>query len=167
MEITFYLPSLLLSLQIKAEAAAYGDVGDTGEAGDDDGEEVQPPTAWIPDVPVILDVRPKKSIAEEDRMLFGITERGQQSFELQQKMLEMLNPPVRVTERTTYADWTKSVMEDLDPSLWRRFQVEHSKLLYRYLGMNDDIKQSAAAAQQAGMVQQQFQAPSEQFQDPS
>lgn len=177
--IIFYLPS---SLQIKAKAAAaaaadaLGDTGNAEEAGDapdNDGQEVQLLTMGTSDSPIILDVLPKKSTikstAEEDRVLVGITERGQKSLELQQKMLEMLKPPIRnVTERTTYSDWTKYVMEDLDPALWRRFQLEHSQLLHKYLGMNDDRK-SAATVQHADVVQQQFQtAPqSQQYQAPS
>ncbi|XP_014662275.1 PREDICTED: uncharacterized protein LOC106805259 isoform X2 [Priapulus caudatus] len=139
-------------IKAAAAAAALGYAWDTEEAreaGDDDVEEVQPvqpSTAGTSDVPIILDL-----------LLAGITERGQQSLDLQQQMLEMLKPPVRVTQRTTYADWTKSVMEDLDPSLWRRFQVDHTQLLYRYLDMSDEIN-SAAAAQHAGVIQQQQQA---------
>ena len=51
------------------------------------------------------------------------------------------------TERVAYAEWTKSVMCDLDPSLWRHFQLEHSQLLYRYLGMNDDIRSGGTLKQ--------------------
>ena len=96
----------------------------------------------------------------------GIEERGQQSIVIQEKMLDMLKPAQKVTERTTYANWAKSVMEDLDHSLWRRFQMEHTQLLYKYLEMNDDLKAQSAAQQSSHAPSQQYQAPSQQHQDP-
>ena len=153
--------------KVAATSATAGDVGDTSDAPFVDGDEfkpVHPSTEGTSEAPIILDVRPKKTSknvsAEEDRVLAGIMERGQQSLGLQQQMIDMIKPPVRITERTTYADWTKSVMEELDHSLWRRFQIEHSQLLYRYLGMSDTIK-SLPVAQRTDVVAQQ--APSQQF----
>ena len=90
---------------------------------------------------------PIKKSAEENRIMAGIEEMGQQSIVIQEKMLDMLKPTKKVTERTTYADWAKSVMEDLNHSLWRRFQMEHTQLLYKYLEVNDDLKARSAAKQ--------------------
>ena len=111
--IAFYLPSsLLLSLQIKAKlGAATAGAEETGD------EEVQALTDSATQ-PTILDVRPKRAVAEEERVLAGLEERGVQSVKPQEKLLDMLKPPVRVTERLAYSDWAKSVMEELDPSLW-------------------------------------------------
>ena len=38
-------------------------------------------------------------------------------------------------------------MEDLDHSLWRRFQMEHTQVLCEYLEMNHDLKARSAAQQ--------------------
>lgn len=59
----------------------------------------------------------------------------------------------QVMECSAYADWMKLVMEDLDPSLWRHFQMEHLQLLYQYLGLNDGLKvqqQDPSFVQQPG-----------------
>ena len=78
-----------------------------------------------------------------------------------------MKPAQKVTERTTYADWAKSVMEDLDHSLWRRFHMEHTQLLYKYLEMNDDLKDQSAAQQSSQAPSHQYQAHSQQYQAPS
>ena len=108
----------------------------------------------------ILDVRPKRAasaqkvVAEEERVLAGLEERGVQSVKLQEKLLDMLKPPVRVTERSAYSVWAKSVMEELDPSLWRQ---EHSQLLYIYLYINDKVRaQGPQQLQQPSTTQQQY-----------
>lgn len=158
---TFYLPSLFLSLQMKAEAAAatLGDAKNTGETEDsgNDGrgefQLAQMSTAGTSDATNILDMCPKKStkksIAKVDHMLAGITNRCQKSLELQQNMLEMLKLLVHAIERTT----VQVLDRGPGPSSITPSQVDHYQLLYRYLDMNEDIKQSAAAVRQAGMVQ--------------
>lgn len=128
--------------------------GDAAEQIDDEGQDVLTPT----EAPVVPGVRTKKSQrSDEDVILAGIEERGQQSIALQERMLNMLKPST-VTERTTYADWSKSVMEDLDVTLWRRFQMEHSQMLYKYLELNDEIK-----ARQVTQHPQPYQAPSQPY----
>ena len=105
--------------------------GDAAERGDDDVLEAVTLTltptggCCTSETPIKLDVRPKTSSAktssEEDRKMAGIEERGKQSIVIQEKMLDMLKPAQKVTERTTYADCAKAVMEDFDHSLRRRF----------------------------------------------
>ena len=168
-----------MSLQIKGKlASAAAAFGDAAEGSYDDVLETVTPTQSLTptagcctsETPIILDVRPKRSSAkksaEEDRIMAGIEERGKQSIVIQEKMLDMLKPAQKVTERTTYADWVKSVMEDLDHSLWRRFQMEHTQLLYKYLEMNDDLKAHSEAQQSSLAPSQQYQAHSQQYQDP-
>ena len=136
-------------MQIKAKlGAATAGAEETGD------EEVQALTDSATQ-PTILDVRPKRAasaqkvVAEEERVLAGLEERGVQSVKPQEKLLK---PPVRVTERLAYSDWAKSVMEELDPSLWRQFQQEHSQLLYRYLDINDKVRAAAAAIHHTAAV---------------
>lgn len=91
-----------------------------------------------------LKARPKRSssrsTAEEEKLLSALDERGRQSLQLQEKLLQMVKPAAPVSERATFGDWAKAVMADLDPSLWRQFQQEQSQLLYKYLELNDKIK---------------------------
>lgn len=76
-------------------------------------------------------------------------------MQLQEKLIDMIKPTVRPTERSTYGDWAKSVMEDLDSSMWRYFQQEHSQVLYRFLDMNDRVRKGAHSQYQAQPLQQQ------------
>jgi len=70
-------------------------------------------------------------------------------MQLQEKLIDLIKPTVRPTERSTYGDWAKSVMEDLGSSLWRQFQQEHSQLLYKFLDMNDRVRMGAQSQYQA------------------
>ncbi|OWF34942.1 hypothetical protein KP79_PYT23531 [Mizuhopecten yessoensis] len=63
-------------------------------------------------------------------------------------MLDIIKPAARPSERATYGDWAKSVMEDLDPSLWRQFQQELSQLLYKYLDLHDKVRSQPLQPQQ-------------------
>lgn len=90
------------------------------------------------------EARAKRSLSratvEEEMLLNSLEERGRQSIQLQEKLLEMIKPAGRPSERTSYGDWAKTVMEDLEPNLWRQFQQEHSQLLYKYLDLNDKVR---------------------------
>lgn len=143
-----------MSLQLKAKLAAQTPVVDEAESVDID-DDIQQlastsgPAAVPeePERPVVLDVRPKRSssrtTAEEERLLSTMDERGRQSIQLQEQMLKMMKPAARPSERATYGEWAKTVMEDLDPSLWRQFQQEQSQLLYKYLDLNDRVRPRA------------------------
>jgi hypothetical protein len=143
-----------VSLQLKAKLAAQTPVVDEAESVDID-DDIQQlastsgPAAVPeePERPVVLDVRPKRSssrtTAEEERLLSTMDERGRQSIQLQEQMLKMMKPAARPSERATYGEWAKTVMEDLDPSLWRQFQQEQSQLLYKYLDLNDRVRPRA------------------------
>ncbi|KAH3805227.1 hypothetical protein DPMN_133524 [Dreissena polymorpha] len=52
----------------------------------------------------------------------------------------MVKPSSAPSERDTFGDWVKSVMVDLAPSLWRKFQQEQTSLLYKYLDLNDQLR---------------------------
>ena len=161
--LTFYLPCfLIVYLQIKAKLAAQrpADDDDDGDSHDLDDEVQAMTTTSAPsrpestERPVVLDVRPKRSssraTADEERLLTTLEERGRQ-----EKLIDLIKPTVRPTERSTYGDWAKSVMEDLDSSLWRQFQQEHSQLLYKFLDMNDCVRMGAQSQCQAHPPQQQ------------
>jgi hypothetical protein len=140
-------------LQIKAKLAAEQPADDGGESHDDDEmQATTPSTQESTERPVILDVRPKRSsaraTADEERLLTTLEERGRQSMQLQEKLIELIKPTARPTERSTYGDWAKSVMEDLDVSLWRQFQQDHSQLLYKYLAMHDRVVMGAQSQSQ-------------------
>lgn len=145
----------LVSLQLKAKLAAQTSVVDDAESMDIDDDIQQMASTSGPasthgsgpeetERRVVLDVRPKRTSSRategEERLLSSLDERGRQSIQLQEKLIEMIKPAVRHSERATYREWAKTVMEDLDPSLWRQFQQEQSQLLYKYLDLNDRIR---------------------------
>ena len=94
-----------------------------------------------PDVMPMLPVRPNRSAAraqtDEDKLLATLEERGRQSMELQNKLINLIKPEKPANEREAYGDWAKSVMVGLHPTLWRQFQAEQSVLLARYLEFDD------------------------------
>ena len=159
-----------MSLQLKAKLAAQTPVVDDAESVDiDDNIQQLPSTSGPasapeePERPVVLDVRPKRSLfratAEEEKLLSTLDERGRQSIQLQEKLLEMIKPAARPSERATYGEWAKTVMEDLDPSLWRQFQQEQSKLL---LDLNDRVRSQPPQQWQRPQPQQQQWQPDQQ-----
>ncbi|WAR21715.1 hypothetical protein MAR_015689 [Mya arenaria] len=146
-------------VSLKAKLAAQTPVDDDAESVDNDDNIQQLPSTSVPtssqEEPkrhVILDVRPKRSssraTAEEEMLLRTLDERGRQSMQLQEKLLDIIKPAARPSERATYGDWAKSVMEDLDPSLWRQFQQEQSQLLYKYLDLHDKVRSQPLQPQQ-------------------
>ncbi|WAR19904.1 LOW QUALITY PROTEIN: hypothetical protein MAR_001742, partial [Mya arenaria] len=143
-------------VSLKAKLAAQTPVDDDAESVDNDDNIQQLPSKSVPTSsqeepkrPVILDVRPKRSssraTAEEEMLLRTLDERGRQSMQLQEKLLDIIKPAARPSERATYGDWAKSVMEDLDPSLWRQFQHQ---LLYKYLDLHDKVRSQPLQPQQ-------------------
>lgn len=162
-----------MSLQLKAKLAAQTPVVDDAESVYLDDDIQQLPSTSGPasapeeaERPVVLDVRPKRSssraTAEEERLLSTLDERGRQSILLQEKLLEMIKPAARPSERATYGEWAKTVMVDLDPSLWRQFQQEQSQLLYKYLDLNDRVRSQPPQQWQRPQPQQQQWQPDQQ-----
>lgn len=88
----------------------------------------------------------KKAFQEEKRLLSNIANRGEQSMAFQTKFLEMLAPP-KTTERTAYANWTNEVMVNLHPSLWLKFQMECTNLLYTYQEKSEELLHPVANQQ--------------------
>ena len=57
----------------------------------------------------------------------------------QEQMLAMVKTPTVQSEREAFAEWTKSVMLELEHDVWRRFQQEQSTLLMKYTAENDIV----------------------------
>ena len=169
-----------------ARPATIDDVEDGGFEDDEmdvTSEVSNNPSQDTPTPTVLLDVRPKRTSAkkckeEEDKLLAALQKDKEKSINIQEKLLDLLKNPEQQTERTSYADWSRSVMVDLHPTIWRQFQEEHTALLQRYLRKNDVAKQSAQPqVQQQHRVsvqqqQQHYQLPStsqqqQQYQYPS
>ena len=70
-------------------------------------------------------------------MLTGVTSVQQKALALSESILKLLNP--QPTERTAYADYTRQIMYELHPKLWRPFQSEPNELLQQYLRQNDQL----------------------------
>ena len=149
-------------MQLKAKLTNQTEKNDDNEfVATDDGQE-QTTTCTTPENPVdpvVLEVKPKRSSSrasvEEERLLSALDERGRQSMKIQEKLLDMVKPAGPPSERSTFGEWTKAVMVDLDQSLWRQFQQEQSQLLYKYLDLNDRAKSKLQQGCQSSQPQQQ------------
>ena len=96
---------------------------------------------------------------DDDKLLATLEERGRQSMELQNKLINLIKPEKPANEREAYGDWAKSVMVGLHPTLWRQFQAEQSVLLARYLDFDDRARGTEAQqlSQQKSQCDPQWQ----------
>lgn len=131
----FRLLYLQLSSKIAASAAQL-------ELSDDDDDDRSVQTSQPPITTPTSSVTGKSSVRsrkgfEDDVLLAAIGERSSQSLQIQEKLVAMLKPPTIPSERQAFADWTRSVMMELEHDVWRRFQLEMTGLMYKFLGEND------------------------------
>ena len=89
-----------------------------------------------------LDQRPRRTSAklskkQEDKVLTGASTIQEKALALSESILKMLNP--EPNERTAYADYTRQVMFELQPQLWRQFQKAQNNLIQDFLQRNDEI----------------------------
>ena len=89
------------------------------------------------------------------------------NLEVQSQILKLLQSQESANERTTYADWCKQVMVDLQPSLWRQFQQEQTNLILRYCRLNDHAQRSSAPLPQQSTQQSSIPSPQHSFTHPS
>ncbi|XP_050687349.1 uncharacterized protein LOC126980913 isoform X2 [Eriocheir sinensis] len=74
---------------------------------------------------------------------------GVQKKSIQQCGDQQVVQPLKSTgnkEREAYADWIRTVILNLDRSLWRRFQHQISNLMYEFMAENNKVKTLQVAA---------------------
>lgn len=74
---------------------------------------------------------------------------GVQKKSIQQCKDQQVVQPLKPTEnkeREAYADWIRTVILNLDRSLWRRFQQQISNLMYEFMADNNKVKTLQVAA---------------------
>lgn len=79
----------------------------------------------------------KRSPEMEEALLAGMPERTSMA---QHSNMEIEQLRGKDRERETFVDWMRSVIQELDPGLWRRCQRELTSILYRYQAENDELK---------------------------
>ncbi|XP_050711228.1 uncharacterized protein LOC126995584 [Eriocheir sinensis] len=83
--------------------------------------------------------RAQRQAEAEEAVLESIQKREKQLIALQQQMMQHLKP-TGDREREAFVEWIRTVILDLDYSLWRRFQHQISNLTYQFITENDKMK---------------------------
>ncbi|KAK8378343.1 hypothetical protein O3P69_011084 [Scylla paramamosain] len=91
--------------------------------------------------------RAQRQAEVEEAALESIQQRGEQLISLQKQMVEQMKPSGD-REREAFVEWIRTVILDLDHSLWRRFQNRISNLTYQFIAENDKIKTTPASSSQ-------------------
>ncbi|XP_041354914.1 uncharacterized protein LOC121372581 [Gigantopelta aegis] len=140
-----------VSMKQKLAAASATSTASGMVEDEDDNDTSRPPPALTPSSVVSSTPRSRQkqiSTEAEAALLARLEEHSQQMIALQQQIMDRLKPSAD-REREAFVDWMRSVILDLDHSIWRRCQLDISQILYRYIGENDQLKILAALSHSA------------------
>lgn len=148
LNIYFFLP-----LQLKEKIAGTAPAADKNQNDDTPGLsssgsaiQVVPSTSSRSSL-ITPRARAQRQAEMEEAALESIQQRGEQLISLQKQMVEQMKPSGD-REREAFVEWIRTVILDLEHSLWRRFQHRISNLTYQFIAENDKIKTTPASSSQ-------------------